>query len=1297
MFHIKRHPWMARSTACVFFYLLSFTIIFLDYAFASQECESATGKGLDAHNECFEEDVSRDGNALSLLQFRAVGDASQPQKTAVLKDLGQGCCVGARDESAGKLWAGPLPTMADCHVKCLGFQNCGAFEYGWRKGNTQWCFLWDEQQPCTSLAAEPTSCGMGGGDNGVHVYKMVRKLADNLEVMTNDSMVEPQPKLQDSGKNLNEGGDAPSLFVGAFSRRTGFERRAAFRKGWSQVWSSVIGKFVLCDTPHGKESDNLAANLKNESERYGDILFVECQEGYSSLTSKTKAILEEFHRSYGNQSIFFKTDDDTFVAWNRLRNFLSHTWSPLMYAGAHRAVETDIVIRDPCCFWHEDYDIYPNASFPATFEGGTGYLLGADLVRDIVTNSLHPAQPLLNNEDRAVALWVEEARKRGRVVEYLHIPGLSGYSAQDWRQRCLVLDVPAGHQEDFLLHEDHTGQWKDKDYILLHKLSPSSMSCLTDIDAMGMEQLRIDDCFDDEKPLSSMDSQGNAVAKEREKVVDLRKSSGMQAGSSGCECNLCGESSQQWLIILSPSGRTGSSSIVTMLNAIPGFHIAGDHHGIIDNMYSIYRKLSKQFEANLRPYQYHQPISEHKVLCSLQSTIRAALAPPRDHHMVLGFKEINFYTNSQLKFLEKLFPCARFIVSSRQDFQQQAASQKLAFKSREAQSQDLARKTFELEAWSQTFSSRRAFRMRLEDFSLHGFNMLLRWLGVAGCQFLTVAHEYDSGGFSKDASQVSVNGTCAVYGDKAFEATMGSQVLYSQIPEKNIIMCACTHCGSTSMHNFVNQSLFRRAWNHTDQPGMQGVSSHWRNRLEHISAASALPRIGDPQVFSLALLRDPRERLISAWKKTVACDSACWNTGVADRSQIVSELLALAGKNHRGACLPFHGFVEALYQIHSQGKASALSHHFLPQHLGCFKDVPIEKWSQVTKVSDAAAATNLGKHLGNTGASRFPHDNMSPERCSEGVSGLGIRRLLDLVTAAEYRALGIKPEREDDVAWKRWISSSTPQASRSISLSDNSPKTLWLPDSWKLAWADEFDSDSLNTSSWSANLKTSKGNMAGAVGAHVLKTGDSDGYAGYIKEDNVLLGNGTLRLRVQKELTTSLDPPASFEYSSGWVHTSLKMSFFYGYVEARLRFPANPKAWPAFWASSDPWPPEFDIAEYFAVPRADGKFGLGQHVITGDVVPRHRVSWREDFDVTVWHRYGLLWQPGQVEYYIDGKWSQSFPEPGLINPMFLVLNNDVRLGVDEHVNDIFPTYAEIDYVRLYQDQNDPKHKLYFAP
>lgn len=1167
---------MTRAVICVHPYLFLLSVILFAFAIASHECEDAQGKLRHAYRECFEEDVSQDGHALSLLQFRGGGDVVEPQKTT------------------------------------------------------------------------------------------------------------------DAGKSLYDGSDPPSLFIGAFSRRNGFERRSAFRKGWSQVWSSVVGKFVLCDKPHRDESQDVVANLKNESEHHGDLIFVECQEGYTSLTSKTKAILQEFSRTYVNQSIFFKTDDDTFVAWSRLRNFLSHMWSPLMYAGAHRAVETDTVIRDPCCSWHEDYAIYPNASFPTTFEGGTGYLLGADLVRDIVAKSFYPTQPLLNNEDRAVALWVEEARLRGSSVDYLHIPGLSGYSAQDWRQRCLVLDVPAGRQQDFLLHEDHTGQWKDKDYILLHKLSPSSMSCLTDIDAMGMEQLRIDDCFDDEKKLSG------TASTERDNFVDFRQASGTEGGSSGCECNLCGDGSQQWLIILSPSGRTGSSSIATMLNAIPGFYIAGDHHGILDNMFSIYRKLSKQFQANPRPYQYHQSISEHAVLCSLQSTIRAALAPPRTHHTVLGFKEINFYSKPQLEFLAKLFPCARFIVSSRQDFQQQAASQKLAFSFSQAQSKDLARKTFELEAWSQTFSSRRSFRMRLEDFSLHGFNMLLRWLGVAGCRFQTLSHEYDAGGFSRDVNQVSVNGTCAIYGDKTFEKTMGSQVQYSRIPEKNVIMCACTHCGSTSLHNFAYQSLFHRARNYSDQPRPQVVTSHWQNRLEQISASSVIDRFEDPHVFSLALLRDPRERLISAWKKTVACDSTCWSTGVEDRSQIVSELLALAGRNNRGTCLPFHEFVEALYQIHSQGKASALSHHFLPQHLGCFKDIPIGRWSQVTKVSDTDAAINLGKHLGNTSASRFPHDSMSPQQCSEGASGLGVQRLLDIVTAAEYRALGIKPEHEGNLPWTRWIPDGTSQDSRPFSLIESSPNTLALPDSWKLAWADEFESTSLNTSYWSATLKTSKGNMAGALGAHVLKTGDSDGYAGYIKEENALVGNGTLRLRVQKELITSLDPPASFEYSSGWVHTSTKMSFLYGYVEARLRFPANPKAWPAFWASSDPWPPEFDIAEYFAVPRTDGKRGLGQHVITGDVVPRHRVSWREDFDVTVWHRYGLRWTPGRVEYYIDGMWSQTFPEPGLVNPMFLVLNNDVRLRVDEHVNDVFPTYAEVDYVRLYQDKDDPKHKLYLS-
>mmetsp|Transcript_37686 Transcript_37686/g.70478 ORF Transcript_37686/g.70478 Transcript_37686/m.70478 type:complete len:1243 (+) Transcript_37686:108-3836(+) len=99
-------------------------------------------------------------------------------------DVGAGCCSGFRDELHGKIWSGETPTLSDCKNKCRSFQQCGAIEYGWTHGNKseQWCFIWSQQQACMNLDWRPDACGPGGGDNGVHAYRVSRAREVDLSI-----------------------------------------------------------------------------------------------------------------------------------------------------------------------------------------------------------------------------------------------------------------------------------------------------------------------------------------------------------------------------------------------------------------------------------------------------------------------------------------------------------------------------------------------------------------------------------------------------------------------------------------------------------------------------------------------------------------------------------------------------------------------------------------------------------------------------------------------------------------------------------------------------------------------------------------------------------------------------------------------------------------------------------------------------------------------------------------------------------------------------------------------------------
>eukprot|EP00930_Biecheleria_cincta_P043428 TRINITY_DN29820_c0_g1_i1.p1 TRINITY_DN29820_c0_g1~~TRINITY_DN29820_c0_g1_i1.p1 ORF type:complete len:308 (+),score=56.21 TRINITY_DN29820_c0_g1_i1:86-1009(+) len=227
------------------------------------------------------------------------------------------------------------------------------------------------------------------------------------------------------------------------------------------------------------------------------------------------------------------------------------------------------------------------------------------------------------------------------------------------------------------------------------------------------------------------------------------------------------------------------------------------------------------------------------------------------------------------------------------------------------------------------------------------------------------------------------------------------------IPQKNVVLCACDKCGTTSLYEFVYKALFGRKWNYEGAPWVQQPSNRWENQLESLDTGRASFLMGMESVFSLAIVRDPRKRLISSWKSKVACDTNCWQTDLGDRNRLVPELLRLAGNTSQADCLSFEDFVHTLFTIHSQGKAGQLDGHFLPQNLGCFRDFPRERWSKVADIVDPSAPRELSAHLGMAGdVASYGQVHKSKSKCYELVASGATAHELDVITQAEYRAIG---------------------------------------------------------------------------------------------------------------------------------------------------------------------------------------------------------------------------------------------------------------------------------------------------
>jgi beta-glucanase (GH16 family) len=237
---------------------------------------------------------------------------------------------------------------------------------------------------------------------------------------------------------------------------------------------------------------------------------------------------------------------------------------------------------------------------------------------------------------------------------------------------------------------------------------------------------------------------------------------------------------------------------------------------------------------------------------------------------------------------------------------------------------------------------------------------------------------------------------------------------------------------------------------------------------------------------------------------------------------------------------------------------------------------------------------------------------------------------------------------------------------------------LFPPPGYALAMEDRFDGRRLNLDLWSTSLK-----VFGRWGDRY----HNDSYLNYLSDEDVLLENGLLRLRAEHRSVEGDNPPGVYDYSAGMVSTHDRFSFRYGYIEIRAKFPGGKGAWPCFWLmpQGHHWPPEFDIAEYYA-----GRRLMHLGLCYGDFP---EINWdsggNDDVDFEgKWNTYGLLWTEGRALWIQNGVVKREVVGPYVPSiPMYVILSNGVssRIGPsgEPDAATVFPNFFEVDYVRVW--------------
>mmetsp|Transcript_52932 Transcript_52932/g.114479 ORF Transcript_52932/g.114479 Transcript_52932/m.114479 type:complete len:323 (-) Transcript_52932:240-1208(-) len=230
------------------------------------------------------------------------------------------------------------------------------------------------------------------------------------------------------------------------------------------------------------------------------------------------------------------------------------------------------------------------------------------------------------------------------------------------------------------------------------------------------------------------------------------------------------------------------------------------------------------------------------------------------------------------------------------------------------------------------------------------------------------------------------------------------------LPEQNLVACACGKCGSTSMWGFIYSKVFGHNWTYPGTPVVQDVESErWENKVINVQDRREQRKVfGKASTF--ALIRDPKDRLISSWKSKVACDGRL-GTDVGSREFFTQRLLELAGGGHYDeeairniahvSCLSLEDFLVAIHKVHQNGHEKFLDRHFLPQNYGCFGSFKPELWDHVVTISDNSTFSILGAQLNSSGSTPV-RSHASQAKVYLTPRALG---LLDEITIDEYKTL----------------------------------------------------------------------------------------------------------------------------------------------------------------------------------------------------------------------------------------------------------------------------------------------------
>jgi len=241
------------------------------------------------------------------------------------------------------------------------------------------------------------------------------------------------------------------LFIGILSATNHFAERMAIRKTWMQFPAiqsgNAVARFFVA-LSHRKE---INAALKKEAEYFGDIVILPFMDRYELVVLKTVALCQ-----YGVQNVtadyIMKCDDDTFVRLDVvLQQIAAYNRTLPLYLGNLNLYHSP----QRSGKWAVTFEEWPEAAYPP-YANGPGYVISADIARDIASRHTNHSLRLFKMEDVSMGMWVEDFNASA-PVQYVHSWRFCQFGCVDhyltahyqspWHMLCLWEKLSAGRRD----------------------------------------------------------------------------------------------------------------------------------------------------------------------------------------------------------------------------------------------------------------------------------------------------------------------------------------------------------------------------------------------------------------------------------------------------------------------------------------------------------------------------------------------------------------------------------------------------------------------------------------------------------------------------------------------------------------------------------------------------------------------------------------------------------------------------------------------------------------------------------